>query len=62
MDEMSYQTAFAELQQIVKRLETEIVHIEEMEAMALRSQELLTFCRAKLRTTGENVQKLFQES
>lgn len=59
---MNYETAFAELQEIVKRLETEIIPIEEMEAMAARSQELLSFCREKLRSTDQNIQKLFQES
>lgn len=59
---MNYETAFAELQEIVKRLETEIIPIEEMEVMAARSQELLSFCREKLRSTDQNIQKLFQES
>jgi len=54
----SYESAFAELQQIVRDLQDESVSIDELTAKIARAAELIRFCREKLRLTEAEMAKL----
>ena len=54
----TYESAFAELQQIVRDLQDESVSIDELTAKITRAAELIRFCREKLRLTEEEMAKL----
>jgi exodeoxyribonuclease VII small subunit len=56
--EMTYESAFAELQQIVRDLQDEAVSIDELTAKIARAAELIRFCRERLRMTEDEVSKL----
>jgi len=55
---LTYESAFAELQQIIRDLQDEAVGIDELSAKIARAAELVRFCREKLRTTEEEIGKL----
>ena len=57
-EEHTYESAFAELQQIVRDLQEEAVGIDELTAKIARAAELIRFCREKLRMTEEEMAKL----
>jgi len=54
----TYESAFAELQQIVRDLQDESVSIDELTAKIARAAELIRFCREKLRLTEAEMAKL----
>jgi exodeoxyribonuclease VII small subunit len=56
--ELTYESAFTELQQIVRDLQDESVGIDELTAKIARAAELIRFCRERLRMTEEEVAKL----
>ncbi|MBK8967919.1 MAG: exodeoxyribonuclease VII small subunit [Saprospiraceae bacterium] len=55
---MTYESAYAELQQIVADLQSESIGIDVMAGKIARAQELIEFCRNKLRETEEATGKL----
>ena len=57
-EQLNYESAFAELQQIVRDLQEEAVGIDELTAKIARAAELIRFCREKLRMTEEEMAKL----
>lgn len=57
-EHLSYESASAELQQIVRDLQDEAVGIDELTAKIARAAELIRFCREKLRATEEEIGKL----
>jgi len=57
-EQLSYESAFAELQQIVRDLQDETVSIDELTTKIARAAELIGFCRERLRMTEEEVAKL----
>lgn len=54
----TYESAFAELQQIVRDLQDEAVGIDELTVKIARAAELIRFCRERLRMTEEEIGKL----
>ncbi len=56
--ELTYESAYAELQQIVQDLQGELVGIDDLAVKIARAQELIRFCRERLRQTEEEVGKL----
>ncbi len=58
-NELTYEKAYNELQQIVENLQSEAVSIDELSKQALQAKELLEFCKEKLRKTKEEVKTLF---
>ena len=56
--ELTYETAYAELQQIIQDLQGELVGIDDLAVRIARAQELIRFCRERLRQTEEEVGKL----
>lgn len=57
-EELSYESAFAELQQIVRDLQEESVGIDVLADKIARANELVRFCRERLRATEEEIGKL----
>lgn len=55
---LSYESAFAELQQIVLELQGDVVSIDLLAARVERASELLRFCRERLRATETEVARL----
>jgi len=54
----SYDAAYAELQQIVTDLQHDAVGIDELAAKIERAQELIRFCREKLRSVEDQLKKM----
>ena len=59
MEDLTYDQALAELQQIVNDLQEDNTGIDQLEEKAERAAELIRFCREKLRRTEEVVGGLF---
>ncbi len=57
-EQLTYESAFTELQQIVRDLQDEAVGIDELSAKIARAAELVRFCRERLRVTEEEIGKL----
>jgi exodeoxyribonuclease VII small subunit len=55
---VSYQEAYAELQQIVAQLQSDQADIDTLPAMLERAQSLILFCREHLRRTEDRIQQL----
>ncbi len=61
MENLSYEQAFTELQQIVAALENGAITIDELTEKTARAAALIQFCREKLRQTEAQVNDLFKE-
>lgn len=57
-ESLNYESAFAELQQIVRVLQEDAVSIDELSAKIARAAELIRFCKERLRATEEEIGKL----
>jgi exodeoxyribonuclease VII small subunit len=62
MDNLTYEIAFTELQQIVHDLENGTISIDDLADQTARAATLIQFCREKLRQTETQVNELFKES
>jgi exodeoxyribonuclease VII small subunit len=61
MSEMiNYATAMEELQNIVKRIEQGDIGIDDLSAQVKRASVLIEQCRAKLRSTENDIQGILQ--
>lgn len=60
-NEMTYSEAIAELEKIVKEMQSENCTIDNLSAYTSRSLELLKICKAKLLTTDEELKKILEE-
>lgn len=56
-----YQEAFAELEQIVREIESEAVDVDQLAAKVKRASELIRICREKLTATETDVQEILKE-
>ena len=55
---LTYEAAYAELQQIVRELQEETIGIDELSARIERAGALIRFCREKLRKTEADLNTL----
>lgn len=53
-----YESAYAELQELLRALQEDQVSIDKLSALVARAHLLIGFCREKLRHTEEDVKKL----
>ncbi|MDX1939539.1 MAG: exodeoxyribonuclease VII small subunit [Saprospiraceae bacterium] len=60
MENMTYEAALLELQQIVTALESGEIGIDELSTKTERAAALIRFCQEKLRKTEEQVNNLFE--
>jgi exodeoxyribonuclease VII small subunit len=61
MNKITYSEAQNELEEILKKIETGSVEIDELSEMVKRACLLLKLCNAKLRETEEEINKILQE-
>ena len=59
--EPTYTEAFAELQQIVLKIEQGNIEIDELSAQVKRAAELIKICQSKLKNTDADVQQILKE-
>ena len=60
-EEMKYETAFAQLQDIVRKMENEEFNIDEIAVQLKEAQRLIKFCKDKLTKTEQEIQKIQSE-
>ncbi len=58
---LSYDSALAELQEIVGQLQEQVISMDDLSEKAKRAAELVKFCQEKLRKTEEDIKGLFEE-
>ncbi len=57
---LRYETAFAELQALLAEMQNETVGIDALAEKIARAQELIRFCRERLRESEAQAGKLFE--
>ncbi len=55
---INYESAFEELQNILLELEKDTISIDELPVKIKRANELLTFCKEKLKNTELEIHQL----
>lgn len=58
---MTYSQAKKELEEIVKAIESGNLDVDALTEKVKRASELIIFCKEKLTTTDEDLQKLLDE-
>ena len=59
--ELSYEQAFDQLEQLADALQNESLPMNEVETRLKEANELITYCRDKLRSTERSVEGLFAQ-
>jgi exodeoxyribonuclease VII small subunit len=59
--EIRYQDAVSELENIVQAIEEDELDIDKLSDEVKRALELIQYCRTKLRTTEDDIQKAFAD-
>ena len=60
--EMKYEEAFAQLQDIVRKMEADEYSIDEIAAQLKTAQRLIKLCKDKLSKTEEEISKIQTDS
>ena len=60
-EEMKYEAAFAQLQDIVRKMENDEFSIDEIAVQLKEAQRLIKFCKDKLTKTEAEIQKIQYE-
>ncbi|MBO4826453.1 MAG: exodeoxyribonuclease VII small subunit [Prevotella sp.] len=60
-ENLKYEEAVAELEQIVNRMENDELNIDSMGEQLKRAQQLIKLCKAKLTKTDEEIKKILAE-
>jgi exodeoxyribonuclease VII small subunit len=60
-NELSYESAFAELQQIVREMEEGEIGVDDLSNKVKRAAMLIRICKTKLATTEEDVKGILNE-
>ncbi|MBR5037665.1 MAG: exodeoxyribonuclease VII small subunit [Prevotella sp.] len=58
IENKKYEEAFAELQAIVQKMESDELDIDQMSEQLKRAQELIRLCKEKLTKTDEEIKKI----
>ncbi len=58
---LTYDQAFEELQQLISDIELGEISVDILSTKVKRASELIIFCKQKLTTTEDEVQKILQE-
>ncbi len=61
MAKLTYDKAFAELNKILDELQSDNVSIDKLAAKSKKANELLAFCKNKLRQIEEEVEQVSDE-
>jgi exodeoxyribonuclease VII small subunit len=57
MENMTYSAAVAEIEDILRRMDSEQFDIDTMAAQVKRATELIKFCRTKLKKASDEVEQ-----
>ena len=60
-NEQKYEAAFAQLQDIVRKMENDEYSIDEIAVQLKEAQQLIKFCKDKLTKTEQEIQKIQAE-
>lgn len=60
-ESLTYLKALNELREIVSDIESQEIDIDILTEKVKRAAELINFCRTRLRTTEEEIEKIFQD-
>lgn len=60
-EKLTYTKAIAELEEIVKQIESEEVLVEELLIKVKRSSELIKFCKRQLHSTENEITDVLKE-
>lgn len=60
-EELKYESAFAQLQTIVRKMENDEYNIDEIAEQLKTAQRLIKFCKDKLTKTEQEIQKIQAE-
>jgi exodeoxyribonuclease VII small subunit len=58
---MTYEKAYEELQQIISDIETGEISVDILSEKVKRAAELIQFCKEKLTSTENDVQKILED-
>ncbi len=58
---MTYEEAYAELQQIISDIETGEITVDSLSLKVKRAAELISFCKEKLTSTETDVQQILDD-
>ena len=61
MDQLTYQAAFEELQEIVTEMERGTIGIDALSVKVKRAAELIQFCKQKLKETEVDVDQILRD-
>ena len=61
-EELKYEEALAQLETIVRKMESNEFDIDELAAQLKTAQQLIKFCKDKLTKTEEELQKIQAEA
>jgi len=61
MENLTYESAYKELQQISQEIESESVSVDVLAEKVKRAAELISFCQAKLRNTETEVNNIIKQ-
>lgn len=56
----NYKKALEEIEQIVQKIESEDIDVDELSTMVKRAAELIKQCKTKLKTTGDELEDIIQ--
>jgi exodeoxyribonuclease VII small subunit len=59
--EFSFNSSIAEIEEILKNMESGEQDIDKLSARVKRASELIKQCRKKLRETGEEIESVFTD-
>lgn len=61
MENMTYESAFKELEEITREIENEAVSVDVLSEKVKRASYLIEFCQKKLRQTEEEVGNIIRQ-
>lgn len=61
VNEITYSAAVSELENILRKMQSNEIDIDELAKYTARSLELLKVCRAKLHNTDEEIKRCLEE-
>lgn len=61
-EKIAYNDAVKEIEAILQRLETETTDVDKLAEEVKRASQLIALCRERLRTTSQEMDKLFEEA
>ena len=60
-EKFNYKKSLEEIEEIVNKLETEDVDVDELAEMVKKASQLIKKCKEKLKSTGDDLEKVIDE-